>query len=252
MVDGMSDGDRYAPERNLCHSAARGHRRAAEQLAARLLPYVQRVVQSLLSNTSDVDDATQASLVEILQSAGSYTGRGSLEGWAHRIAARVTLRGAKKERARKLTPIEDDLPAEPLSRRLGLGSDAQVDSAARLQESIPRSLHSYLAELSEVQRAALVLRHGLGHTIPEISKLTGAPVPTVKSRILKGQSELRRMIRRDLQIGSPDKNEPDVEHLFQPALTSSLREMSELEKGRKGAGSRAAKPAAEADMPRTS
>ncbi|MFY0539633.1 sigma factor-like helix-turn-helix DNA-binding protein [Nannocystis pusilla] len=49
-----------------------------------------------------------------------------------------------------------------------------------------------------------MLRHALDHTLPEIAELTGAPVPTVKSRVLKAEETLRKLIRRDLNLGRPN------------------------------------------------
>jgi RNA polymerase sigma-70 factor (ECF subfamily) len=188
----VSEPDRFAAERELCGSVAAGDRKQAEVLARRLLPYVRRVTHSLLGSTTDAEDATQAALVEILQSARSYTGRGSLEAWAHRIAARVALRGARRARALRIVELTED--QEPVDYSGVFDHQAPV-------ESVPRPLDEYLAELSDVQRDAVVLRHGLGHTVPEISEMTNAPIPTVKSRILKAQQELRRLIRRDLHLG---------------------------------------------------
>ena len=70
-----------------------------------------------------------------------------------------------------------------------------------LLEALPRPIEVYLDALPEVQRTALLLRHALGHTVPEIAELTDAPVATVKSRLLKGQRELRKHIRRDMNMG---------------------------------------------------
>jgi DNA-directed RNA polymerase specialized sigma24 family protein len=64
-----------------------------------------------------------------------------------------------------------------------------------------RPLSTYLGELGEAQRTALVLRVGLEYTLPEIAEITGSPVATVKSRIIKALSELRRAVRRDVQLG---------------------------------------------------
>ena len=192
----MSDSDRFSVERTLCAAVAAGERSAAAELAKRLLPYVRRVAHSLLSNSSDAEDATQAAIVEILQSARSYTGRGSLEAWAHRISARVTLRRARKTRAQRVSEFDDD-------HDVPNGEQGELEGA-----SLARPLEDYLAEISDVQREALLLRHALGHTVPEISEMTQSPIPTVKSRILKGQQELRRLIRRDLRIGRKKTDSP--------------------------------------------
>lgn len=172
-------------------AVAKGDAEACERFVRRLLPTVRRVTRSLLSAGPEADDAAQISLMDLLASASNYAGRGSLEGWAQRIATRSTLRWAKKERrvVERARAQRKDSPPEEVTLR------------TEVLDSLPRPLEYYLDQLSEVQRTAVLLRFSIGHTIPEIAEITGAAVPTVKSRIQKGRDELRRLVRRDLGIG---------------------------------------------------
>jgi RNA polymerase sigma-70 factor (ECF subfamily) len=181
----------YEAERALAVAVASGDRAASERLARRLLPHVRRVARGLVTRVADVDDATQLALLEVLRSAGNYRGEGPLEGWARRVAARAVMRWSGRQRLReaKTQPLEGT--RDPREARL----------PTAVVEALPRPLPEYLAALPEVQRTAFVLRHSLGHTVPEIAALCDAAVPTVKSRLLKAQQELQRLIRRDLAIG---------------------------------------------------
>lgn len=181
----------YAQDCALAQAASEGDRRAAETLTRRILPSVRRVARALLTNPTDAEDATQLALLEVLRAAQSYRGVGPLEAWARRIASRTVLRHARRARASKPETAPHDENLDP--RRTMLRTT--------VLDSLPRPLEDYLEELPEVQRLALVLRHALGHTVPEIADVTNAPVPTVKSRLKKAHQELRRLIRRDLNIG---------------------------------------------------
>ena len=175
----------------LTRAVAAGDRQAAERFARRLLPVVRRVSRTVHPDRGEADDAAQNALVELLGAAKGFEGRASLESWAYRIAVRVCMRGAKKYKARRerVNLVEQAPPQLP----------ASVDEE-RLRERLPRELQAYLEQLKPAQREALLLRHALGHTVPEIAELTGAPVPTVKSRLVKAQSEIRRLIRQDLAV----------------------------------------------------
>lgn len=182
----------HAEARRLARATAAGDRDAATAFARRLLPVARRVTRALLGPGSDADDATQSALVELLESARTYAGQGPLEAWARRITVRVTLRWLRRGRQLALADHDDHDPADDLP--------ARDDD---LREHIPRALADYLALLPEPQRLALVLRHALDYTLPEIAELTAAPVPTVKSRIVKAATTLRKLIRRDLNLGRP-------------------------------------------------
>ncbi|MBC8067358.1 MAG: RNA polymerase sigma factor [Deltaproteobacteria bacterium] len=182
----------HVADLELAEAVARGDRAAAERLARRVLPFVRRVSRALLSDRAEADDASQVALLEVLRAAGSYRGTGALEAWTRRIASRVVIRHMRRHRDHDPEPTAPEIVGE---------LPDESETASSLDE-LPRPLEAYLAELPEVQRTALVLRHALGHTVPEIAELTSSPIPTVKSRIKKAHQEIRRLVRRDVNLGA--------------------------------------------------
>lgn len=175
--------------RGLAARVAEGDRGAAEQFARILMPTVRAVTARLVSNPADAADVAQLGLVEVLRAAGNYRGEGPLVGWARRIAARNACHWLRSAAARR------GADSEAID---GMVADV---GAIDVGDGLVRPLSAYLGELGEAQRTALVLRVGLEYTLPEIAELTGSPVATVKSRIIKALSELRRAVRRDVQLG---------------------------------------------------
>jgi RNA polymerase sigma-70 factor (ECF subfamily) len=152
---------------------------AQRLIAARLMERVQRLSRSLLQNNADASDASQASLLEILKSAGTFRGESSLERWADRIVVRTALRSAAKRRAEGPTMWED------------------VDMAVHATSDPSVVVREYLDRLSEPARTVLVLRHGFEYSIDEIAELTGVSPNTVKDRLLRAREAIRRIIRRE-------------------------------------------------------
>jgi RNA polymerase sigma-70 factor (ECF subfamily) len=182
----------HAADLALLEAVGRGDRVAAEQLARRVLPLVRRVARALVMDRGEADDASQVALLEVLRAAASYRGTGALESWTRSIASRVVIRHIRRHREHDPEPTAPEVANEL--------ADEPTDPVA--MHELPRPLEEYLAELPEVQRTAIVLRHALGHTVPEIAEITGAPIPTVKSRIKKAHQEIRRLVRRDVAIGT--------------------------------------------------
>jgi len=192
----------HLEDMSLTQRVAAGDRVACERFARRLLPTVRRVTRGLLHDTDDAKDAAQVSLMELLGSASNYAGRGPLEAWARRVATRSTLRLMKRTRARERR-LAQAHESPTLDQRTVLATEAL--------DRLPRPIDEYLDQLPDVQRTAVLLRFVLGHTIPEIAELTDAPVPTVKSRIQKGHQDLRRLVRRDVNLGVRRSDcEPDA------------------------------------------
>jgi len=156
------------------------------------MPVVRTVALRLTKTTDDAQDAAQVALLEILRSAHTFRGEGAVRGWAARIAMRRIVRWNARHgtAARVATAAEGMQPAATMS--------------TVVVDALPRSLDAYLAELSEPQRTALVLRHSMGCTIPEIAEITQSPVPTVKSRIQAALVRVRQAIRRDTRFGGQE------------------------------------------------
>lgn len=165
---------------------------ARDELVRRLGPRIRRLTRSFLHSAADADDAAQSAMLEVLNVASAFRGEGSLEAWADRITARIAIRMARTRRLASVrSPSEldpDEIPAPALS--------------AEVSEPLPRSVFAYLDALPETRRSALVLRHVLGYSLPEIAELTGVSINTVKDRLLSAREDVRKLVRRDLARSS--------------------------------------------------
>jgi RNA polymerase sigma-70 factor (ECF subfamily) len=158
---------------------AGGNLDAQRTVARRLLRRIQRLCRALLRNRHDAEDAVQLSVLEVLRSARNYRGESSLERWSDRITVRTTLRAAAAERRTRGAPIEGDVGV----------TYGNIEHSLLAGECLDR--------LSERQRSALILRHGLEYSIEEIGEFLGISPNTVKDHLLRGRSILRRELQRD-------------------------------------------------------
>jgi len=157
---------------------------AQRVVAQRLAPRVRKVAGLLCRSAADADDAAQASLIEILRSAGTFRVATSLERWAERVTIRTTLRAARRERSRRGL-LERWVPEDFLP----WGSHAVQSSVEEV------GLDTLLSRLSQDRYEAFVLRHALDYTVEEIAELTGAPQGTVKDRLVTARKQLRKLLR---------------------------------------------------------
>ena len=158
---------------------AAGDSAAQRTLVRRLLRRIQRLCRALLRNQHDADDAVQLSVLEVLKSAKNYRGESSLERWSDRITVRTTLRAAAAERRAH---------GAPLAEEVGV-TYGNIEHSLLASECLDR--------LSERQRSVLILRHGLEYSIEEIAELFSISPNTVKDRLLRGRTALRRELKRD-------------------------------------------------------
>lgn len=170
----------FAADVALMRRAALGDAPAQRAVVSRLMRRVQRLARVLTGHRDDANDASQASLLEILRSAGSYRGASSLERWADRIVVRTALRLSQGRRRDAGTPLEEHvMPTFTPRNELGL----------RARE--------YLDALPESQRTVLILRCGFEYSIEEISEFTRSSPNTVKDRLKRAREGVRRALRRE-------------------------------------------------------
>ncbi|MEX1368957.1 MAG: RNA polymerase sigma factor [Nannocystaceae bacterium] len=189
MTDVVSAGEPVSLELETVRRAAEGDAQAQAWLARRVVGRVRRVARALSRNAADADDAAQLSLMEVLRSAHSYRGEASLDAWVGRIAARTTVRHLARER-RKADPVV----AQPLALAAPIAPDG-------LRETLPRDLRDYLDQLPQPQRQAIVLHHALGCSLDEVAEMAQVSRNTIKGRLRLGLATLRKLVRRDRQIG---------------------------------------------------
>jgi RNA polymerase sigma-70 factor, ECF subfamily len=184
------DGTRASPvgDAELVARCRRGDAAAKRELLVRVLPAVRGATRTLLPQRADADDAAQQALLDLLGGLDGFRGDGSIAGWARTIAVRAALRHAARQR-RHASLVD---PEPVLAEHPTAGPDDES-----FVEQLPRAVAVYLDALPPVQRQALVLRHGLGYTVPELAALCGESVNTIKSRLVTARKALRKLVRRD-------------------------------------------------------
>jgi RNA polymerase sigma-70 factor (ECF subfamily) len=169
-----------AADLELMRRAGSGDPEAQHALIKRLMGRANRLAQALLRNREDAFDASQAALIGILRAASSFRGESSVECWADRIVVRTALRLSRRSRSSAVNELSESLAASTTP-----GGEARLSAA------------QYLSRLPERQRTALLLRAGFGYTIEEISELTQSPENTVKDRLKRARTALRRQLDRE-------------------------------------------------------
>jgi RNA polymerase sigma-70 factor (ECF subfamily) len=163
---------------DLLRSVRSGSPAAAGELVARHWDRAHRIAFAILGDPHLAEDATQESMISILDNLGRFDTRRPFEPWLHRIVANRALDLARSRERREQLPRRMVAPPAADS-----GSDPQLLAA--------------LAALPPEQRAVVVLRHVAGYGTNEIARALGLRRGTVGSRLRRGLDRLRE----DLEDG---------------------------------------------------
>jgi RNA polymerase sigma-70 factor, ECF subfamily len=109
-----------------------------------------------------------------------------MEAWLSRITTNAFLDDVRRKKRRPLEVVPD---VPEVDRRTG--RDVHDALAA---SGLPDELQAALAQLPPDFRAPIVLCDVLGYDYAEISSMLDIPPGTVRSRIHRGRSQLRRRL----------------------------------------------------------
>lgn len=174
--------------RDLALRAAGGDLAAAQEFLAYVWPTLTRVAAGVLgARHADLDDAVQQSMIALVRALPAFRGECHPAGYASRITLRVALRVRRN--------VKRDTTRRETLGQLDAGDEiAPAPSEDALGSRRRELLRELLEDLPEEQAEALTLRVVMGWSLEEVSRASGAPVNTVRSRVRLAKEALRARI----------------------------------------------------------
>jgi RNA polymerase sigma-70 factor, ECF subfamily len=170
-----------ASEAALITAAQARDQNAFGELVKRRQGWARALLRRMCGNAAEADDLAQDAFVKAWERLRDLETAAAFPGWFRRIAV-TTFLMARRRRKADFDSIDErfDLAAEVESPESAAGAKIDLERA--------------LAQLSEGERLCVTLNHGEGMSHSEIVDLTGLPLGTVKSHVLRGTEKLRRML----------------------------------------------------------
>jgi RNA polymerase sigma-70 factor (ECF subfamily) len=171
-------------QRELVELARSGDREAFSALAASVVDRLYAIAVLILRDHSMADDATQETIVRAWRDLPSLRDPDRFDAWIRRLLVNACHDEGRHERRRR-----------PEMTLLPIHEPAVADSSGALADR--DALERGFRRLSSDHRAAVVLHHYLGLSIPEVADVTGVPLGTAKSRVHHATRALRAALEAD-------------------------------------------------------
>jgi RNA polymerase sigma-70 factor (ECF subfamily) len=171
----------------------RGDVAAFEVLLDRHRRGVHRFLARFVGDAARAEDLTQDCWMRFIDAAPRWNPDGRFKIWLYAVARNLATDEARRASHRAHQSLDAPVHGRPLADRVASGARAPEDAAgdAEVRPRLLRAIH----DLPEEQREVFLLREYEGVSFGEIAEVTGAPVPTVKSRMRYALEALRRALQ---------------------------------------------------------
>jgi len=188
----------------LVERCRQGDSAAMEQLILRYQDRIYNVILRMCRNTDDAAELTQETFVKIIKNINEFEGRSSFYTWAFRIAVNLTLNYCQRNvrLGLKSLDVEEKEHNRQAKRQLKevLTDESCPDPALLAQnKELCEIVIQSLMKLDDAHRAVVVLRDIEGMNYARIAEVLDIELGTVKSRLSRARSHLRKIMEAILQ-----------------------------------------------------
>ncbi len=168
---------------------------AFREIVDRYQAKVFSIIYGILRNRNDAEDISQQVFAKIYFSIKNFNFQSSLLTWIYKITVNECYDYLRKKRVRKLV-YESDFSAEE-SQRLE-NSEPATDQAPAVDHRLAQHdlVVKLLAKVSEEDRSLLLLKEVEGHSVEELSQMTGMNENTIKVKLFRARQKLVKAAER--------------------------------------------------------
>ncbi len=168
---------------------------AFREIVERYQAKVFSIIFGILRNHNDAEDIAQQVFSKIYFSIKNFDFRSSLLTWIYKITVNECYDYLRKKRVRKLV-YESDFSEEDAQRMQN--TDAAIDQAPAADTRLAQRdlIGKLMGKLSSEDRSLLLLKEVEGHSVEELSQMTGMNENTIKVKLFRARQKLLKAAQR--------------------------------------------------------
>jgi len=168
---------------------------AFREIVERYQAKVFSIIFGILRNHNDAEDIAQQVFSKIYFSIKNFDFRSSLLTWIYKITVNECYDYLRKKRVRKLV-YESDFSEEDAQRMQN--TDAAIDQNPAVDTRLAQRdlIGKLMGKLSPEDRSLLLLKEVEGHSVEELSQMTGMNENTIKVKLFRARQKLLKAAQR--------------------------------------------------------
>jgi RNA polymerase sigma-70 factor (ECF subfamily) len=201
MVGGRRQGDAAdeAAEREARRDAVlvdrlkKGDAKALDELYRRHREAAYGIAYRLVGSREDALEVVQEAFIHVMRGIQTFRGQSSFRTWLYRIVTHAALDYRRWRALRVADSLDSDTSTEPVAQ----ASDRSPQEAAA-DRDLGAAIDKALSNISEKNRAALILFAIEGMPYKEVADVLGISIGTVMSRIFNARQRLRELLATEI------------------------------------------------------
>lgn len=172
-----------------------------EQVVREHQEFVFRTLTRLTGRGEHLEDLAQEVFLRLYRGLDQFRGDAKLTTWLYRVTLNVA-QDEWKRRKKEQVNLSFDNPEEGWAERIsgGDGDAEQILSRKQSVEAVDRALD----ELSETERAVIVMFHQEECTYEQIALTLMLPLNTVRTHLHRGRRKLKERLREMMMKRRPE------------------------------------------------
>lgn len=175
-----------------------GDESAFDLLVERYAGQAYRIAYGVLANREDSEEVAQDVFVKVHSALKDFRGDSAFSTWMYRIALNLAKNKYRWNKSRgEGVKVSIDAPLETEdgdAKSIDIPDEGRMPDGENESRELQEALEVELKRLPEVYRTPLVMRNVDEVSYEEIARALGCKVGTVKSRINRGRSILKRKL----------------------------------------------------------
>ncbi len=195
-----------------------------QKLVARTQRQAYNIAYRMTGNRDDAEDLTQEAYLRAYRSFATYNRQMPFESWFFRILSNLFIDLLRRRPKQKPLSLDQSMNDEDSDDNLLLQLPDENSNPERnlLETVMDEKLQNALSALPEAFRVAVLLCDVEGKSYEEIADIMGSSIGTVRSRIHRGRSLLRRIMdSQNAPVKEKKRRMPKVSVPL-PALSASM------------------------------
>ncbi len=187
-------------ENELIERIKKGNRDAFTELMEKYQTQVFNIAYGMLSDYEDASDATQEVFIKIYKSIASFKGQSAFTTWVYVICRNVCndiLRKRKKQGMNISLYGDDEDDSGPINN---MKSDTPTPEESVEADERQRLVREAIASLKTEYREVIVYSDMQQLSYEEIAKILKCPVGTVRSRLNRARTALRKILAEKREL----------------------------------------------------